>query len=186
MPDAAGAQPLGQRALRAQLDLELAGEVLPLELLVLPHVRRDDPPDPLVAQQDPETPVVDAAVVRDDLQVAGPGVEDRLDEHGGHAAQAEAADGEGVAVAQPVQGGGGVGNDLVHAGDPTAGPGDPTTHPGAHGADSARSEVVVAPWRFARAVVHRAGTPCEPRPTCPSRRLHRRDLPRGADHREQP
>ena len=38
-PGAAGAQPLGQRALRGQLDLELAREVLPLELLVLADVR---------------------------------------------------------------------------------------------------------------------------------------------------
>ena len=35
-PDAAGAQPLRQRALRGQLDLELAVQVLPLELLVSP------------------------------------------------------------------------------------------------------------------------------------------------------
>src|SRR5690606_18723368 len=32
---AAGAQPLGERALRAELHLELAGQVLALELLVL-------------------------------------------------------------------------------------------------------------------------------------------------------
>ena len=38
---AAGAQPLGERALRAQLDLELAVEEQPLEDLVLADVRRD-------------------------------------------------------------------------------------------------------------------------------------------------
>ena len=42
---AAGAQPLGQRALRHQLDLELAGEELALELLVLADVGRDHLPD---------------------------------------------------------------------------------------------------------------------------------------------
>ena len=66
---AAGAQPLGERALRGELDLELAGEVLPLELLVLADVGGDHPADPLVAQQDPEAPVVDAAVVGDGLEV---------------------------------------------------------------------------------------------------------------------
>ena len=76
MPDAAGAQPLGQRALRRQLDLELAGEVLPLELLVLADVGADHPADPLVAQQDAEAPVVDAAVVRDGLEVGDAGVVD--------------------------------------------------------------------------------------------------------------
>ena len=44
---AAGPHPLGQRALRGQLDLELAGEVLPRELLVLADVRRDHPAHPL-------------------------------------------------------------------------------------------------------------------------------------------
>ena len=48
-PGAARAHPLGQRALRGQLDLELAGEVLPGELLVLPDVRRHHPPQPLLA-----------------------------------------------------------------------------------------------------------------------------------------
>ena len=38
---AAGAQPLGQRALRGELDLQLAGQVLPGELLVLADERAD-------------------------------------------------------------------------------------------------------------------------------------------------
>ena len=46
-----------------ELDLELAREVLPLELLVLADVARDHLPDLLVAQQDAEAEVVDAAVV---------------------------------------------------------------------------------------------------------------------------
>jgi hypothetical protein len=62
-PGAAGAQPLGQRPLRRELDLELARQVLPLELLVLADVARDHLHDLLVSQQDPEAEVVDAAVV---------------------------------------------------------------------------------------------------------------------------
>ena len=67
---AAGAQLLGERALRRQLELELAGEELPLELLVLADVRRGHLADALGVQQDAETPVVDAAVVADDAEVA--------------------------------------------------------------------------------------------------------------------
>ena len=75
--DAAGAQPLGERALRGQLDLELAVQVLALELLVLPDVRGDHPADPLVLEQDPEAPVVDAAVVARRLEVGDARVVDR-------------------------------------------------------------------------------------------------------------
>ena len=50
---AAGAQPLGERALRGELDGQLAGEVLPGELLVLPDVGRDDAADPPRLQQQP-------------------------------------------------------------------------------------------------------------------------------------
>ena len=68
MPGAAGPQPLGQRALRRQLDLELAVQELPLELLVLPDVRaRSSGAIRLARQQDAQAPLVDAAVVRHDL-----------------------------------------------------------------------------------------------------------------------
>ena len=76
------------------------GEVLPLELLVLPDVRAGRPAIRLVAQQDAEAPVVDAAVVRHDL--AGPPVpcsSSARDQHARDAAQAEPADGERGAVA---------------------------------------------------------------------------------------
>jgi hypothetical protein len=43
---ASGAQPLGQRALGRQLDLELATQVPAGEVLVLTDVRGDDPADP--------------------------------------------------------------------------------------------------------------------------------------------
>ena len=66
----AGAELLGEGALRRQLELELAREELPLELLVLADVRRRHLADALRIQQDAETPVVDAAVVADDAEVA--------------------------------------------------------------------------------------------------------------------
>ena len=55
---AAGAQPLGEGALRGQLDLELALQVLPRELLVLADVGGHHPADLFVAKQDAEPPVV--------------------------------------------------------------------------------------------------------------------------------
>ena len=80
---AAGAHALGERPLGDELDLELAGEVLPLELLVLADVRGDHLPDPPVSEQDAEAPVVDAAVVRDDGQVPGALPVERGDEFSG-------------------------------------------------------------------------------------------------------
>ena len=96
--DAAGAQPLGERALRGQLDLDLAAEVLPGELLVLTDVGADDAADPARREQQAEPPAVDAAVVRHDLEIRRGAVEQRADQHDRHAVQAEAADGEGRAV----------------------------------------------------------------------------------------
>src|SRR5690606_10613210 len=48
---AAGAQPLGERSLRDELELELAGEHLPFEFLVLADVRGDDLPHLTVLEQ---------------------------------------------------------------------------------------------------------------------------------------
>src|SRR6266487_3492013 len=76
---AAGPQPLGQCPLWTQLDLELAGQELPLELLVLPDVGPDGAPDPLGGEQPAEPPVVHAAVVRHRDQVGHPGLQQRLD-----------------------------------------------------------------------------------------------------------
>ena len=50
------------------------------------------------AEQEPEPPVVHARVVGDDLKVARPGLEHRLDQHRRNAAQPEAADRERGAV----------------------------------------------------------------------------------------
>ena len=60
MPGAAGAQPLGQRALRSQLHLEIAGQVLPRELLVHAEVAADRPPDALLLQQQAQAGAVNA------------------------------------------------------------------------------------------------------------------------------
>ena len=68
MPGAAGAQPLGQRALRGQLDLQLAGQVLPGELLVAADERADRAADPAGVEQDAQarssTPQLLEIVVR--------------------------------------------------------------------------------------------------------------------------
>jgi hypothetical protein len=60
---AAGAQPLGQRALGRELQLQLAGQVLALELLVLAHVAADHLLDLARVQQLAQAEAVDAGVV---------------------------------------------------------------------------------------------------------------------------
>ncbi len=104
---------LGQGALRGEDHLQLAGKVLPGELLVLPHVGADGAPDPAVLEQDPETPVVDAAVVADGFQISGTALVQGLDQCHGDAAQPEPADGEGGAVADVRDSLGGAGNNFV-------------------------------------------------------------------------
>src|SRR5690606_26830938 len=94
----AGAQLLGERALRCELELELTTEELALELLVLPHVRRRHLADAPRLQQDPETPVVDATVVADDAEVLRALREQSLDESDRIARQTEPADGDGRPV----------------------------------------------------------------------------------------
>ena len=56
----ARAQALGQSALRAELDLEPASEVLPLVLLVLADIRAGVSANPVRLKQDPEPEAVDA------------------------------------------------------------------------------------------------------------------------------
>src|SRR4029434_1241284 len=69
---AAGADALGEGALRRELDLELAAQVLALELLVLADVARDHLLDLTVLQQYAEARAVDARVVRDHGEVPHP------------------------------------------------------------------------------------------------------------------
>ena len=106
--------PLGQGALRGQLHLELARQVLPGELLVLPHVGGDHPAQPPRAEQQAEPPVVDARVVRHHLEVAGPGLEHRLDQHRGDPADPEPAYRQRGAVGDVGHGRRRARNHLVH------------------------------------------------------------------------
>src|SRR5690242_15661730 len=87
---AAGADALGQRALRVELDLQFAGEILLGEQLVLAHVRGDHLLDLLALEQQPETGAIDAGIVRHHGQVLDPGIADRLDQRLGDTAKAEA------------------------------------------------------------------------------------------------
>ena len=79
-PASAGAQAFGKRPLRAQLDLEIAVQILPLELFILTDVRTGGPADPFVVEEDAEAPPVDAAVVRHGNQIGRALLEQRLDE----------------------------------------------------------------------------------------------------------
>jgi hypothetical protein len=111
---AARAHPLGERALRAEFDLELAGQILPLELLVLADVGRDHLLDLPRAQQLAEPLIVDPGIVRGDGQVLDPAGDDRVDQPLGNSAQAEPAGGDGHAVEQqPVERGLGIGIDFL-------------------------------------------------------------------------
>ncbi len=89
---AAGAQPFGERPLRNELHLQLAVEILPLELPVLADVRAGRSPDALVVEQHAEAPAVDAAVVRDRNQIGRALFEQRLDQVVRYAAEPKAAD----------------------------------------------------------------------------------------------
>ena len=95
---AAGADALGQRALRDELHLQLAGQVLLLEDLVLPDVGRDHLPDLAGLEEHAQPLVGGAAVVGDDGQVLHALAVQGGDEVLGVAAQAEAADQQGGAV----------------------------------------------------------------------------------------
>jgi hypothetical protein len=115
----ARADPLRQRALRVELDLELVGQELLLERRVLAHVAADHLADLSRLQQQAQPEVVHARVVRDAGEVLDAAVAQGDDEVLGNAAQAEPShhDGHAVAedalVAQVGQAGGRVGEDLA-------------------------------------------------------------------------
>jgi len=112
---AAGAQLLGQGALGGELQLQLAGQVLALELLVAADVGRNHLLDLPAEQQRTKTEVVHPAVVADDGEATLAGFAQRLDQRLGNTTQAEAAGGDGdVVVNDAGQGGMGVWVDLVH------------------------------------------------------------------------
>ena len=97
---ATGADAFRQRALRVELDLQLAGQVLLGEGRVLADVGTDHLPHLPRLQQQAEPHVIDAGVVGDDGQVLHPAVADRLDQRRGDAAQPEPARHDRHAVAQ--------------------------------------------------------------------------------------
>ena len=88
---AAGADALGERALRHQFDFELAGQELPLELLVLADVGGDHLAHLPVLEQDADPEAVDAGVVADDRELLRPAAAQGRDQVLGNAAQSEAA-----------------------------------------------------------------------------------------------
>ena len=107
---AAGANALGQRALRRELELELAGQIEVGENLVLADVARDHLPDLSGLEQDAKADAVDAGVVGDDGQILHAGFAQGLDQGFGDAAEAEASGHDHHAVP------GGAGERLVSGG----------------------------------------------------------------------
>src|ERR1700730_3904549 len=88
---AAGADALGEGALRVELDLELAAEIELGEALVLADIGRDHLLDLSALEQQAESGAVDPGIVRDDGQPLDAGLLDRIDQLLRNAAQAEAA-----------------------------------------------------------------------------------------------
>ena len=86
---AAGAQALGQRALRVEFDLQFAGEILLGEQFVLAHIGRDHLLDLPGFQQQAEAGAVHARIVRYDREVFDAGIADGQDQDFRDAAQAE-------------------------------------------------------------------------------------------------
>src|SRR5579863_3279760 len=92
------AQLLGERALRGEFELEFAGQILTLELLVLADIRRDHLLDLQRRQQQAEAEAVDARVIADAGDALDARIAQRRDQRLGNAAQTETADGEGLPV----------------------------------------------------------------------------------------
>jgi hypothetical protein len=88
---AAGANALGERALRIEFEFEFAGEVLLGEQLVLADIGGDHLPDLARLEQPREPDPVDAGIVGNHRQVLDPAVADRIRQGLGNAAEAEAA-----------------------------------------------------------------------------------------------
>ncbi|KND33255.1 hypothetical protein IQ64_40375, partial [Streptomyces stelliscabiei] len=111
---AAGAQPFGEGALRGEFHFQFTGEVLAGELLVLADVGAGHSDDAAGRQQDAEALAVHAAVVGDHAQAAGALGVQSADEHGGYAAQPEAAHRQRRLFRYVDDRVGGRGHDFVH------------------------------------------------------------------------
>ncbi len=96
----AGAQLLGERALRRELQFQLAREHLPLELPVLAHVGGDHLAHLAAREQQAHAEIVDARVVADDREPPDAAVDERLDQILRDAAQPESAGRDRHVVAQ--------------------------------------------------------------------------------------
>ena len=95
---AASAQLLGQRALGREFQLQLARQVLALELLVLAHIGRDHFLDLARLQQLAQAETVHAGIVRGHGQPLDTAGHQRIDQGFGNAAQAKAANGQQLPV----------------------------------------------------------------------------------------
>ena len=112
---AARAQPLGQRALRNQLEFEFTGQHLALELLVLAHVGGHDLLHLPGGEQNAHAEAVHAGIVADDGEAFHAAVVQCGDEILRDAAESEPARGDRhVVVEQAGQRGLGVGVNFAH------------------------------------------------------------------------
>ncbi|MNI32658.1 hypothetical protein D3C73_865790 [compost metagenome] len=93
-----GTQAFGQGALRIELQLQLAGQELPFELLVLAHVGRNHLLDLPGFQQLAQAEAIHAGVVGDHGQALGATVAQRGDQCFRNTAQAEATHGQNLAI----------------------------------------------------------------------------------------
>ena len=111
----AGADALGQSALRAELELQLARQILLCEQLILADIGRDHLPDLPRLQQSAEADTVDAGIVGDDGEILHPGIADGIGQGFGDATEAKPAGHDRHTVLQEARKGGfGVRIDLVH------------------------------------------------------------------------
>ena len=113
---AAGANALGKRALRHELDFQFAAQILPLELLVLANIGRHHLPHLVRLQQDANAEIVHARVVADDGQIPGAARVQGLNEVFGNPAEPEAAHQNRRTVGHERHGGFGAGQHFIHVG----------------------------------------------------------------------
>ena len=97
---AACTHPFGKRPLRAEFNLKLTGQILPLKLFILAHIRRDHLLHLLCAQKLTDAFIVDTGIVRHKGQAGHPAVAHRIEQPFGQSAETEAAAGNQDVVFQ--------------------------------------------------------------------------------------
>src|SRR3546814_1271270 len=85
------AQPLGERARWIEVELEKAGQILPLEFLILPDIGGDHLAHLAALEQQAEAEIVDPRIVRDDGEILYAAAAALVHQSLGNAAEAEAA-----------------------------------------------------------------------------------------------